>query len=116
MKKRKNNSLNSLKQMTKAPEPAELGSSSTAVTSEDELEKYLALPQETLCDGFDLLVWWKQREQLYPNLSKMAKVILACPISSAGAERVFSCAGRMHEDKQKSRGGDGPQAHAVCSV
>jgi hypothetical protein len=105
MKKRKTNSLNSLMQMTKALEPAEQGSSSTAFTPEDELEKYLGLPQETLCDGFDLLVWWKQRESLYPNLSKMVKVIMACPISSAGAERVFSAAGRMHQDEQKSRGG-----------
>jgi hypothetical protein len=103
MKKRKTNSLNSLMQMTKALEPAELGSSSTAVTSGDELEKYLALPQETLCDGFDLLVWWKQRGQLYLNLSKMVKVIMACPIPSAGAEHVFSCAGRMHKDGRAVR-------------
>ena len=105
MKKRKTSSLSSLMQMAKAPEPAEQGSPSTALTPEDELEQYLALPQETLSDGFDLLLWWKQRESLYPNLSKMVKVIMACPISSAGAERVFSCAGRMHQDEQKSRGG-----------
>ena len=102
MKKRKTSSLSSLMQMSKAPEPE---ASSTAFTPEDELEKRLALPQEALSDGFDLLMWWKQRESLCPNLSKMVKVIMACPISSAGAERVFSCAGRMHQGEQKPRGG-----------
>ena len=32
----------------------------------------------------------------------MAKQYLACPASSAGVERVFSAAGRMHSDMRKS--------------
>ena len=42
---------------------------------------------------------------MYPALSKMAKQILAGPLSSSGAERAFSAAGRMHVDEQKGRTG-----------
>ena len=40
----------------------------------------------------------------------MAKQILAGPLSSAGAERAFSAAGRMHGDEQKSRSGESLKA------
>ena len=35
-------------------------------------------------------------------LAKMAKQYLAAPFSSAGVERVFSAAGKMHDDLKKS--------------
>ena len=47
---------------------------------------------------------------MYPALLKMAKQILAGPLSSAGAECAFSAAGRMHGDKQKGRTGDSLKA------
>ena len=53
-------------------------------------------------DDFDLLKWWKVKELSWPALSKMAKQYLAAPVSSAGVERVFSAAGKMHGDLRKS--------------
>ena len=35
-------------------------------------------------------------EAKWPNLAKMVKQYFAAPASSAGVERVFSAAGRMH--------------------
>ena len=48
------------------------------------------------------LTWWCGREGKWPALAKMVKQYLAAPASSAGVERVFSAAGKMHGDLQKS--------------
>ena len=41
-------------------------------------------------------------ESTWPKLAKMAKQYLAAPFSSAGVERVFSAAGKLHDDLRKS--------------
>ena len=74
-----------------APAPAE----------RDELEQYLEEPEETDI-VMDVLVWWKAKETKWPKLAKMVKQYFAAPASSAGVERVFSAAGKMHGDLQKS--------------
>ena len=51
---------------------------------------------------FNVLDWWKEKEKIWPKLAKMAKQYLAQPASSAGPERVFSAAGKMHGDLQKA--------------
>ena len=66
----------------------------------DELEEYLAAPLAST--EIDLLQWWKNRECRWPKLAKMAKQFLAAPASTAGVERVFSAAGRMHDDMRKA--------------
>ena len=50
----------------------------------------------------DVLAWWKAKEPKWPALAKMVKQYFAAPASSAGVERVFSAAGKMHGDLQKS--------------
>ena len=42
----------------------------------DELEQYLADPEEPTVD-IKLLSWWAARESRWPNLAKMAKQYLA---------------------------------------
>ena len=49
-----------------------------------------------------MLLWWKEKEAKWPNLAKMVKQYFAVPASSAGVERVFSAAGKMHSDLSKS--------------
>jgi hypothetical protein len=49
-----------------------------------------------------VLVWWQAKESKWPALAKMVKQYFAAPASSAGVERVFSAAGKMHGDLQKS--------------
>ena len=41
-------------------------------------------------------------ESKWPALAKMVKQYFAAPASSAGVGRVFSAAGKMHGDLQKS--------------
>ena len=41
-------------------------------------------------EEFDILAFWKDHERLYPKMAIVARFILACPASSASAERSFS--------------------------
>ena len=80
----------------------------------DDLEKYLALPVEANLD-LDVLAWWKARDHNkpadpasgrpagLPSLAKMAAQILGRPASSAGVERLFSKAGKLHDDLKKGQ-------------
>ena len=63
---------------------------------QDELENYLESLEE------DDLEWWKGKERMWPNLTKMVKQYFSQPASSAGVEHVFSAAGKMHDDLRKS--------------
>ena len=74
---------------------------SPAAAPLDELEKYLADAEEPDLD-IKVLDWWKAKERLWPNLAKMVKQYFAAPASSAGVERVFWAAGKMHGDLSKS--------------
>ena len=67
----------------------------------DELEEYLAEPEEQDLD-VKVLAWWQAKESKWPALAKMVKQYFAASASSAGVERVFSAAGKMHGDLQKS--------------
>eukprot|EP00873_Tetraselmis_striata_P013611 jgi/Tetstr1/433875/TSEL_023055.t1 len=80
--------------------------SEVLATQMKEVEEYLKLPQVNPIndDGtdFDLLAWWKARQTIFPHMSKMARQFHAFPATSAGVERLFSAAGRMHNDFKKS--------------
>ncbi|XP_057791219.1 uncharacterized protein LOC131008352 [Salvia miltiorrhiza] len=70
-----------------------------------EVEHYLdddPIPEN---DAFDVLDWWK-RDQMYPTLQKIAKDILAIPVSSVASESAFSTGGRVvsaHRSRLHSR-------------
>ena len=81
--------------------PAATPAAASAAPERDELEEYLSAPLETDID-LDLLAYWKLKESMWPKLAKMVKQYLSMPASSAGVERVFSAAGRMHDDLRKS--------------
>lgn len=66
----------------------------------DELVTYLAMPQ--VKRSIDILVWWREHAARFPFLSVMVRQFLAMPASSAGVERAFSGAGKMHSDLRKS--------------
>jgi hypothetical protein len=78
-------------------------------TDDMELDKYLALPQLSHAqDGkdTDIMEWWRVRQFDFPHLARMARQFLAIPASSAGPERLFHTAGRMHDDLKKCTGED----------
>ena len=97
-------------ELTPAPATAD-----TTIT--DELEKYSLLPVETNLD-LDVLAWWKARDhnkpadpasgrpEGLPHLAKMARQYLGRPATSAGVERMFSKAGKLHDDMKKGQQDD----------
>jgi hypothetical protein len=69
-----------------------------------EVDAYLqlpALPFQRRGTDTNPLDWWSVNGPNMPHLCKMARQFLAMPASSAGPERVFSSAGKMHDDKKK---------------
>ena len=60
-----------------------------------ELENYYRenlLPTEM---ELDLLSWWKTNGFKYPTLERIAKDILAIPVSTVASESAFSTSGRL---------------------
>ncbi|KAK9995873.1 hypothetical protein SO802_020559 [Lithocarpus litseifolius] len=62
----------------------------------NEVEKYLT----ENCDGrrdvnFEVLGWWKDNSSRYPMLSKVAKDVLAVPVSTVASKSAFSTGGRI---------------------
>lgn len=77
-----------------------------APVDQDQLDLYLSLPQEMNVDTFDVMVWWNAKAHELPDVYRMARQFLGCPATTAGVERAFSAAGRMHDDLKKSTGED----------
>jgi hypothetical protein len=70
-----------------------------------EVDMYLQLPVMAISkNGKDTcpLDWWSAHCTQLPNLCKMARQFLAMPASSAGCERIFFAAGKLHDDFRKS--------------
>ena len=78
----------------------------TLVTIYDDVNFYLRMPQIPFQDlagnDNDILKWWRDNSSQFSNREKMARQFLAAPASSASAERLFSSAGKMHDDLKKS--------------
>ncbi|XP_049935982.1 zinc finger BED domain-containing protein RICESLEEPER 1-like isoform X2 [Nymphaea colorata] len=75
-------------------------SSASSQVPRTDLEAYLTDPIERSRpnEDFNILSWWKANENKYRVLSKMARDILAIPISTVASESAFSTAGRIIND------------------
>ncbi|KAL2897664.1 Zinc finger BED domain-containing protein RICESLEEPER 2 [Bienertia sinuspersici] len=60
-----------------------------------KLDNYLNASLVANEDGFDVLKYWQSQKSIYPVLSRMAKDILAIPITSVASESSFSMGGRV---------------------
>ncbi|XP_050211744.2 zinc finger BED domain-containing protein RICESLEEPER 2-like [Mercurialis annua] len=60
-----------------------------------ELEVYLSEATVENDDAFNILKWWKLNSGRFPILSRMARDILAVPISTVASESAFSTSGRI---------------------
>ncbi|XP_019153680.1 PREDICTED: zinc finger BED domain-containing protein RICESLEEPER 2-like [Ipomoea nil] len=60
-----------------------------------ELEYYLSEAITEDEGSFDILRWWKVNSARFPILSKIARDILAIPISTVASESAFSTSGRV---------------------
>ncbi|KAG6631959.1 hypothetical protein CIPAW_13G125100 [Carya illinoinensis] len=69
--------------------------SEDSLESRSEVDRYLAEKCEDEGDNFDLLNWWKVNSVRYRILSKVARDVLAIPVSTVASESTFSTAGRV---------------------
>ncbi|XP_050211323.1 zinc finger BED domain-containing protein RICESLEEPER 2-like [Mercurialis annua] len=60
-----------------------------------ELETYLNEAPVESDEDFNILKWWKLNAGRFPILSRMARDILAVPISTVASESAFSTSGRV---------------------
>ena len=68
----------------------------SSVNGETELNAYIRMQQVT--NDTDPLMWWKQHQEEFPRLARMARQYLAVPASSASPERLFSSVGLVKSD------------------
>ena len=81
----------------------------------NELDKFLAENCEGRKDvNFDILLWWKTNSGRYQVLSKMARDVLAVPVSTVASESAFSTGGRILDPFRSSLSPDMVQV-LVCS-
>ncbi|XP_031095192.1 zinc finger BED domain-containing protein RICESLEEPER 2-like [Ipomoea triloba] len=60
-----------------------------------ELDIYLSEAIVEEDNSFDILRWWKISSERFPILSKLARDVLAIPISTVASESAFSTSGRV---------------------
>ena len=66
-----------------------------AQRNKSELDKYLEEPLENDCENFNILSWWKDNQRRFPILAKMARDVLAIPVTTVASESAFSTGGRV---------------------
>jgi len=50
----------------------------------------------------DVLMWWSENSNRYPVMARMAREILAIPVSTVASESAFSTSGRVLDPYQSS--------------
>ncbi|XP_055960617.1 zinc finger BED domain-containing protein RICESLEEPER 2-like [Mercurialis annua] len=67
-------------------------------SKKSELDVYLSEAVVPNDSGFDILNWWKFNSQRFPVLSRIARDVLAVPVSTVASESAFSTGGRVLDD------------------
>ncbi|XP_050222128.1 zinc finger BED domain-containing protein RICESLEEPER 2-like [Mercurialis annua] len=67
-------------------------------SKKNELEIYLSEAVVANDASFDILRWWKLNSERFSVLSRMARDILAVPVSTVASESAFSTGGRVLDD------------------
>ena len=70
----------------------------------NEINKYLAENWESRRGDvkFEILGWWKANSDRYQVLSKLARDVLAVPVSTVASKSAFSTKGRILDPFQSS--------------
>ena len=71
---------------------------SDVAAEKDEVQRYIE--GQFFWDGEDILKFWQSQSISFPVLSKLSKMILCIPATSASSERTFSSAGRVLESRR----------------
>ena len=81
--------------MSRINKKLRIGDGGETSMSKSELEKYLHEENEVNRDSFDTLKWWKNNDARFPILARMARDVLAVPVSTVASESAFSTSGRI---------------------
>ena len=68
----------------------------SSVEGEAQLQAYMQVQQVT--NDTDPLMWWKQYQQVFPDLTRMVRPYLVVPATSASSVRFFSRVGLVRTD------------------
>ena len=71
-----------------------------SVEGKAQLQTYMQVQQVT--NDTDPLMWWKQHQQEFPDLARMARQYLSVPATSASPEMFFSRVGLVQTDLRGS--------------
>lgn len=71
------------------------GTYSSSPSANLEIDRYLADPLVAPDKNFDVLKWWKDNDLRYPVIARIARDVLAIPISTVSSESAFSTGGRV---------------------
>ena len=62
----------------------------------NDIKRYLAEScEDVFSENFDILGWWRINSNKYKVLSRIAKDVLAVPMSTVASESAFSTSGRI---------------------
>ncbi|XP_021743212.1 zinc finger BED domain-containing protein RICESLEEPER 2-like [Chenopodium quinoa] len=67
-----------------------------------ELDKYLEEDTAEDVDDFDILSWWKFNSSRFPTVAKIARDVLAVPVSTVASESALSTGGRVLDQFRSS--------------
>jgi hypothetical protein len=80
-------------QTSDGPEEEERAAAATTISAfQTECKEYEAM--QPASPDVDQLNWWRIREELFPLLSFLVRVVFGVPVASSKSERVYSAAGR----------------------
>jgi hypothetical protein len=65
------------------------------MNSKSEIDQYYLEDVEKRSPNFDILNWWKVNSAKFPILSKIARDVLAIPVTIVASESAFSTGGRV---------------------
>ena len=51
-------------------------------------------------EAFDILRWWSRRTPTFPIVARIAREVLACPVSTVAVEQAFSMGGLVLDDRR----------------
>ena len=88
---------------TSTPRSSPHPEAATETSEHEEIVLYNAQQFATMGqEDLNILQWWRQHENMFPILAKMARDVHSIPVSTVSSESAFSSSGRIIDDRRQS--------------